>query len=355
MKIVPIDHNVRLQNSSASEIIKDDKNSSNGLQSIYHTLDEKDMPTPIHKHLQYHAAINEHHAKKRILPDMAGGTESYDKTLLKEMKNSGSQLISKSDDHTKPEDSMTVKNKSTIGKKPNSPTQTSSVEFTKYIPLSTTGMPYHDRLPYGTLSSKNKMNDSKETENSSRLRNSDLVGTIEYIILSALAIFNLVLLGYCINNKYHGALKKMFNFRLNGNICQTSCGFCWCCKPNIPPYRVISIQDLGNTDTINDNGDSDFVFDDQYLELNDNQPKNNLGETQTKSSRAFTDDTKKSNSKSNPRGKFTRAVERSKKNKYIRLDDVFENDNDSKNGQKSGSTNGYWNPTYFSLLDETDC
>ena len=336
--------------------MKNDKNSSNGRQSIYHTLDKKDMPNPIHKHLQYHAAIDELLSNKRILPDMAGGTESYDKTLLKEMKNSGSQLISKSDDHTKPKDTMTVKNKSTIGKKPNSPTQTSSVEFTKYIPLSTTGMPYHDRLPYGTLSSKNKMNNFEETENSSRLRNSDLVGTIEYIILSALAIFNLVLLGYCINNKYHGALKKMFNFRLNGNICQyLPCGFCWCCKPNVPPYRVISIQDLGNSDTINDNGDSDFVFDDQYLELNDNQPKNNLGETQTKSSRAFTDDTKKSNSKSNPRGKFTRAVERSKKNKYIRLDDVFENDNDSTNGQKSGSTNGYWNPTYFSLLDETDC
>ena len=335
--------------------MKNYKNSSNGRQSIYHTLDEKDMPDPIHKHLQYHAAIDGLLSRKKTIPDMAGSTERYDRTLLKEMKNSGSQLISQSHDRTKQKDTMTVQNKATIGKKPNSPTQTSSVEFTKHIPLSTTGMPYHDRLSYGTLSSKTKMNDFEETENSSRLSNSDLVGTIEYVILSALAIFNLVLLGYCINNKYHGALKKMFNFRLNGNICQYLCGFCWCCKPNVPPYRVISIQDLGNSDRINDNGDSDFVFDDQYLELNDNQPKNNLGETQTKSSRAFTDDIKKSNSESNPRSKFTRSVERSKKNKYIRLDDVFENDNDSTNGQKSGSTNGYWNPTYFSLLDETDC
>ena len=110
-------------------------------------------------------------------------------------------MISKSVDRTKPKDTMTVQNKSTVGEKRHSPTQTSSVEFTKYIPLSTTGMPYHDRLPYGTPSSKNKLNDYEETENSPRLKNSDLVGTIEYIILSALAIFNLVLLGYCINNK----------------------------------------------------------------------------------------------------------------------------------------------------------
>ena len=355
MDVVSIDHNVRLQNSSVSEIMKDDKNSSSGLQSIYHTLDKKNLPNKIHKHRQYHAAIDELLSKKRIIPDMAGGTESYDKTPLKEIKNSGSQLISKSHDLTKPKDTMTAQNKSTIDKKQNSRTQTSSVEFTKYIPLSTTGMPHHNRLPYGTLSSKHKMSDFEEAENSSRLRNSDLVGTIEYIILSALAIFNLVLLGYCINNKYHETLKKMFNFRLNENICRYVFGCCWCCKQNVPPYRVISIQDLGNSDRINDNGESDFVFDDQYLELNDNQPKNNLGETQTKSSRAFTDDIKKSNNESNPRGNFTRSVGRSKKNKYIRLDDVFQNDNDSTNGQKSGSTNGYWNPTYFSLLDETDC
>ena len=335
--------------------MKEDKNSSNGLQSIYHPLDKKDIPNPIQKHLQYHAAIDKLLSKKRIIPDMAGGTERYDKTLLKEMKNSGSQLISKLDDRTKPKDTMTAQNKSTVGEKPNSPTQTSSVEFTKYIPLSTTVMPYHDHLPYGTPSSKNEINDFEETENNSRLKNSDLVGTIEYIILSALAIFNLVLLGYCINNKYNGTLKKMFDFRLNGNICQYVCGCCRCCKPNLPPYRVISIQDLGNSNRTNDNGESDFVFDDQYLELNDNQPKNNLCETRITSSRAFQDDMKKSNNESNPRSKFTRSVERSKKNKYIRLDDVFENDNDSTNGQKNGSTNGYWNPTYFSLLDETDC
>ena len=335
--------------------MKDDKNSSNGLQRIYHTLDQKGAPDPIHKHLQYHAAIDELLSKKRIIPDMAGSTESYDKTLLKEMKNSGSQLMSKLDDRTKPKNTMTVQNKSTVGEKPNSPPQTSSVEFTKYIPLSTTGMPYHDHLSYGTLSSKNKINDFEETENSSRLKNSDLIGIIEYIILSALAIFNLVLLGYCINNKYNGTLKKMFDFRLNGNICQYVCGCCWCCKPNVPPYRVISIQDLGNGERTNDNGESDFVFDDQYLELNDNQPKNNLCETRTKSSRAFTDDIEKSNSESNPRSKFTRSVERSKKNKYIRLDDVFENDNDSTNGQINERNNGYWNPTYFSLSDETDC
>ena len=78
--------------------MKDDKNSSNGLQRIYHTLDQKGAPDPIHKHLQYYAAINELLSKKRIIPDMAGSTESYDKTLLKEMKNSVSQLISKSGD-----------------------------------------------------------------------------------------------------------------------------------------------------------------------------------------------------------------------------------------------------------------
>ena len=88
LKIVPIDHNVRLLNSSASEIMINDQNSSNGRQSIYHALDKKDMPNQIHKHLQYHAAIDDLLSNKRILPDMAGGTESYDKTLLKEMKNS---------------------------------------------------------------------------------------------------------------------------------------------------------------------------------------------------------------------------------------------------------------------------
>ena len=212
--------------------------------------------------------------------------------------------------------------------------------------------------------------ESKDQEQESTI---DIIGIVEYILLGIFVVFDVVLLAYCINTKCRIKLNHIFN---SENIqkqtqCSKICEYFCCCNPTYPPYRVISVQDLSGVGRISQNNitsfvrtsqtDQDFVFDDQYLELNEyagegapskdpNQEKSiNNG---VKDSKHKQDDTKKGD-KTLLR-KFSTSIQRNKKSKYVRLDDVFKDGNEENKYDEGESTHGYWNPTYFSLEDETD-
>ena len=105
---------------------------------------------------------------------------------------------------------------------------------------------------------------------------------------------------------------------------------------------------------------NDFVFDDQYLELNDNPVTDASLEVSIRPN--FPRDSKMENSKNqsndiknNMYQQFSNSIKRLTKPKYVRLDEVSQDDKEQDVKFELDITNhGYWNPTYFSLIDETD-
>ena len=145
--------------------------------------------------------------------------------------------------------------------------------------------------------------------------------------------------------------------------CATICNFFRCGKSSKPPYRVISVQDIGNMERISQNVANDFVFDDQYLELNDcpisSIPSTNKSKQPNPTFTAFNDDSKSSSTNkkigaSKSYRKFCQMTERKTKSKYVRLDELYEDDKQETNILEDETTHGYWNPTYFSLAEESD-
>ena len=191
----------------------------------------------------------------------------------------------------------------------------------------------------------------------------DTLGIIEYIMLAMLIVFNILLLGCCINDKSRGKLFRTFTcWHLCGKskFC-SSFWRCLCCKSSsIQPYQVISVQEMGNMQRTSRNHENDFVFDDHYLELNDDPVsvesfKVSTQQNSSEGSNIIEPKCRGDKEGNNIYKQFSNSIKKIVKPKYVRLDEVFEDSKeDGKNLEEDISHHGYWNPTYFSLIDETD-
>ena len=191
----------------------------------------------------------------------------------------------------------------------------------------------------------------------------DTVGIIEYILFAVFIVFDVTLLACCINDKCRGEIVRKFTLcPFNGkiNICDKfrSCVGSW--RNSAQPYQVISVQEMGSMERTTNTARNDFVFDDQYLELNDNpvtdaslnvpiQPSS-VGASKMENLKDRSD-----NVETNMYQQFSNSIKRMTKPKYVRLDEVSQDDKEHDDKLDEDITHhGYWNPTYFSLIDETD-
>merc|ERR1712043_140274 len=115
----------------------------------------------------------------------------------------------------------------------------------------------------------------------------------------------------------------------------------------------MGVQEMGNMARGHNSDRNDFVFDDQYLELNDDLGGEASFDTLTKSSSSYSGKIVHSKDISEKREpnmyqQFSNSIKRITKPKYVRLDEVFQDDKESDAKFEEGSTqHGYWNPTYF--------
>ena len=168
---------------------------------------------------------------------------------------------------------------------------------------------------------------------------------------------------YCIKHKCQGKFSRPFSISNDQDRDRYSRVFSYffCCKLANPPYRVISVQDIANIEVVSRNGSSDFLFDDQYLEMNDYPNVSPLSEDseQTNCNTSTNKDIRnknigKRNGAENSPKKMCNPLQRKNKGNYIRLDETEDAHKTDISYVVSEMSNGYWNPTYFSLTDETD-
>ena len=255
-------------------------------------------------------------------------------------------------------------------KKVNSQAQTTTLpimKVTKVHDLASTISNIANNSKINNISLQNRMYSTNLSKHSMKeprkVMPMDTVGIIEYILLAMLIVFNILLLGCCINDKSRGIIFRTFTC---WHLCEESkfCNSfwkCFCCKSSsIQPYQVISVQEMGNMQRTARNDENDFVFDDHYLELNDDpvsveslkvSSQQNSSEASNIIERKYRGDKEDNNMYK----QFSNSIKKIVKPKYVRLDEVFEDTKeDGANLEEDITHHGYWNPTYFSLIDETD-
>ena len=334
-----------------------------------------------------------HHSKKRIIPDQNDKTDaSYsDIEVVNQLKNVKPSMIQKSQSSVSKKATETTNDLDT--KSAPAPSTTTTVSSTttkfnhwgtfnpnKYIPSKGDKIAAVDEIPgnYQTDSSSLDksivLNTLPSFESKDQEQDIDVIGIVEYVLLGIFVVFDVVLLAYCICTKCRGKLNRIFNGEhiQKHTQCGKICDYFSCCNRTYPPYRrVISVQDISNEGRMSQNNltsfvrksrsDQDFEFDDQYLELNEyagerassKDPKQDKSiANDVKGIKHTNSDTKKGDKKLFH--KFSTSIQRNKKSKYVRLDDVFQECTEKNKYDGDESTHGYWNPTYFSLEDDTD-
>ena len=191
----------------------------------------------------------------------------------------------------------------------------------------------------------------------------DAVGFIEYILLAVFIVFDVTLLACCINDKYRAKIFQLFTLcPLNGktNVCDMfrRCSGSW--RYSSQSYQVISVQEMCSMARTMNTNRNDFIFDDQYLELNDNPVADaslklsilpsSPGDCKMENLKKHSD-----NVETSMYQQFSNSIKRMTKPKYVRLDEVSQDDKEHDVKLEVDTTHhGYWNPAYFSLMDETD-